>query len=369
MIINRNKIDSSKLLSLIILVFLYGKYFVSFISAYNVLFIRYQLIFNFFTVLMFAISVVTIKYDTNKLLIIILSILAAVMYQTVENFSLMFIINIFIAIKLMELYILNKEKITKLFFISGILYIATLFYLLLSTDKLMHFMSKAIWGRNYISSVLFVFVLFSLFLKERKYKWFSLFGFSLLLILKSRTAIFSLLILVILKFWKNKSFYIITLIGIFIINYSLGIKNIVFKWGYANSIGSGRFVPWIYYLEKVFSYFPGSLLPYFSYNSSRPSNRVYDFISTTGYHPPHNLFIDLIYRTGIIGGLFFMFLLTLPLLFKSDKNKNERLAYFSLLIYAMLEPSIDIGTNLITLVFLIMLYFLYSNANLVHDNF
>ena len=184
---------------------------------------------------------------------------------------------------------------------------------------------------------------------------------AIVLILKFRTSIVSFLLFTFLKYYKNKHFYLFLFTLLVIVEATMGISSIIFKWGEGVSVGGSRTEIWMYYLNFMIDNFPNSLLPYIftEFDSHKP---VYHYLSneTGAYHTIHNLFIDLFYRLGIVFGVVAILLLLLPVIFVK-KNKLERNLYIALLIFGMLEPSLGFATNLISLFFYVMLFYLYLN--------
>lgn len=353
-------------ISLLIFVFLFGRYFVSLQNAYFTFVTEWKGVINISIFILLLISFLSIKYNQKTILMFLLFCLFTFLYQTNEYFSINHIFFFFIAMYLIKLYSLNKKLIFTLFFYSGLAYLFLLAYLVFDGKGFLLFYEKSIYGRNYIGSVITVFVLSGLALEALKSNIVSVFGLAVLLVLKFRTSLASISLFAFLQYKSNKYFYISILFLLLGIEFTMGISSIVYKWGESTSITGGRTGPWIYYINFIVDNFPNSLFPYIftEINSNMP---VYSYFSHAEglYHAPHNLFIDLLYRLGIVFGSLVIMLLILPIIFVKN-NILERNIYSALLIFGMFEPTVGFSANLISLFFYIMLFYLYSNMKFTY---
>jgi hypothetical protein len=364
MIINKTLLKNNilnLLISSIIMLFLFSRYFISLQNAYFSVVEDWKIFMSLSIYILLLISFIKFKYNLKNIIYLLLFILFTLLYQTHEYFSITHILFFFISIYLVELYIINKKKVLNLFFYSGLLYLFLLFYLILDGKGFTLFFDESINGRNYIGSVLTVFVLSGLALVTLKSKFFTSLGIVTILILKFRTSIISFSLFAFLKYKSNKNFYLVLFIFILTVEVTMGVGSIIFKWGDGASVTSGRTEPWIYYIDFIVNNFPQSLLPYV-FTEANLNLPVYSYFShATGlHHAPHNLFIDLFYRLGIVFGTVLILLLLLPI-FYSKKHILERNLYIALLVFGMFEPSLGFATNLISLFFYMLLFYLYIN--------
>lgn len=349
------------LISSIIIIFLFSRYFITLQNAYFSVVEDWKSFLNLSIYILLLISFIKFKYNQKNIIYFLLFTLFTLQYQTNELFSMTPILFFFISTYLASLYIMNKQRVLNLFFYSGLLYLLLLFYLILIGKGFSIFLDESINGRNYIGSALTVFVLSGLALVTLESKFFTLLGIVAILVLKFRTSIVSFSLFAFLKYKSNKSFYLVLFILLLIVELSMGISSIIFKWGESTSVASGRTGPWIYYINFMIDNFPNSLLPY-SFTEINSNMPIYNYLSHTDdlHHVPHNLFIDLLYRLGIVFGSIAILILLLPIFFVK-KHALERNLYMALLIFSMFEPSVGFSTNLISLFFYTMLFYLYSN--------
>ena len=291
-------------------------------------------------------------------------------YQTSSDFNMNTFFFVFIAIYLAQYYRDNEKLLLKLFIGSGIIYLMLLIWFIFTGKGFALFYAESLNGRNYIGSVVTVLVITSFMLTSKSGYISGLFGLIMLLLLKFRTALLSLGVFSFLRYRKNKNFYIVVAVGLILLEMTLGIGSIIFKWGDSVSVTGGRTEPWIYYVNYIIDEMPDSLFPYIFRESNLP---VYSYFSseTHGYHAPHNLVLDLLHRDGVLLGSVLLIFLLLPIFF--SKSSTEKYAYIALFIFSLLEPSIGFSTNLISLLFYILLYRLYSEFHFVwggvrHEN-
>lgn len=345
-----------KIIIFIIFLFILSRYLITLRNAFpqfidNIeLYIKLSIINMYFLSLLFVFKQIYLR----KISLIIIGIYCFLYlsYQSIIDFSLTSLSAILIFYYLLEFYIKNKILFLKIIINAGFLYLLILLYLILVNNGLLVFINKAIWGRNYVGSVIFVFVIISIWLKNYRK---GILGLLFLIILKFRTALLSLLIYFFILFGKKLKFYIFLIIFLSFIQVFIGVDNVIHKWGTNHSVTQGRFGPWSFYINYIVNNFPENLFPSFFRNL----DKVYIYYSPLdhAFHAPHNMLIDNLYRFGILIGSIVNFLLIFPLFF----SYSEKKIYISLFIYSLFEPTIGFSMNLISIIFWIIIFYLYSN--------
>ena len=244
---------------------------------------------------------------------------------------------------------------------AGVLCCILFFLLFFSLKLKISFLE--IGGLNYITGVFFIFTLFSI-LKQTH--WVTLLGLTSLLALKSRTSLIALIVLLFLKYYKKKNFYYISIPSLLFFQLFYGFENIFNKWENSNNISSGRIDNWVAFLGKIYHGLPGSLFPYWFIDFFRTQTDVYHVDIVNSASSPHNIYIDLLLRQGILFGSLTISLLSLPIFYL---EKNLRDVYIAMLIFGFFEPSITFGTSIISLAFFSVNYIGLKKMNYNVKNF
>jgi len=355
-------------LGVLIFFFLLGKYIASLQALAMTHFQVYfdiKLILNNASYLLLVWSLYRFRLTKFNARSLFLFTMFSAFYQTEEYFSITYFSSFFIAIYLMELYRKNRGFVLQLFFLSGVVYLAVFSFIAIGALGFSNLLGNGIWGRNYISSVLVVFVVAALARSSLPNNSFGGLGLFWLLVLKSRTALVSLFAYAVMNYWRKPWFYMVVFLILMAVEMTVGFSSIIYKWGEGTSIVGGRTEPWAYYISYIFTNFPQTLFPYVFTEASNTMPVYHYFSGNTGaYHAPHNIFIDIIYRMGLIFGILMIFVIILPV-FLSSKFKLERNIYISLLIYGFFEPVVSFTTNLISFLFYVILFYLYYHVSLV----
>ena len=348
-------------LFLLLSAFFLSRYIITLTNAFNIFVENFRLFNTIILVLVFIISILNFKYNSKREFIkLILFALVSILYQSTYDFGLSGIYLLFVCSWLNYVYTHNREIIINSVFFSGIFFFLILIFLIFKNKGFLSLYNEAIYGRNYIGSVILVFVIFGLFSLKKNRIIGSFIGALFILVIKFRTAILSIFTFSIFRYKLKINFlFILFLFSILIIK-TIGFESLINKWG-SSDIFSSRIDPWVYYINLQFERLPFSFFPLILFESSLPENFLYSYYSnSTGlYHAPHNLFVDLIYRLGLIIGLLVIISILIPLFL--NKNNNEKYFYFALLVFSMFEPSISFSFNLISIIFFMLLFNLYDN--------
>jgi O-antigen ligase len=315
-------------------------------------------------ILMFSIAFIFIYkklFENSRYVLFFLSYLLFYLFYFVkDDFSIAVIVNIFISLYLAKIYHQNKYNIFVLMSLSSVLY----FFLLGSQLSIIEFgllsMQDEIGrARNYIGSAVFI-ILISAFYIDTKLKYIiKAISLIILGLIKFRTGMLAFVVFLVVKYYKNINFYIFSIIFIFLFQYFIGFENILMKWEGESISENSRLHLWEYYIDKISNRFPENLFPVFiEFNTLYD---LYDVGEKSGFTATHNIIIDSVLRMGILGGIIFLLFLLFPILSKSQKFKELKNFYISILVFAMLEPSVGFSTNLISTIFWMLLSYYYIN--------
>ncbi len=325
-------------------IFVFSRYLITLFDVFPDLIDSFKKIYFFVSLILIYISTISLCRVERIYRVCLFYILFLLSYYTFNSDLTSFLTFIII------LYAIQYNvPFYKIILITGTIYLFILLYAIVFHITFEVFLFKSIFGRNYIGSVLLCLYCVSLYFNNFYSKFLSIICFVILVLIQFRTGILAALLLMILINYKSFKF-LIFLISIFLTLYfTIGFDFLINKWDNSSDISSGRFEIWIAYLKSMINNLPLSLLPLKLQNIfiTKVTNPTigFDRLMET-----HNLYLDLIYKSGIIIGCLIILILFLPY-FYGNKNKVELYTYYSLLLFAFFEPTITFSSNLISIYF------------------
>ena len=289
-------------------------------------------------------------YLYESILVLILLIFGLIYSNSFEAISI-----ILISKYITNIYRYNKGLVLNSFLLSGIFFMFILVYEIYNGKGLELLFSQYLRGQNYIGSVLLVFLLASL---SKINIYFRLQGSLLLVsltILKFRTGLLSFIFYFLLRYFRSAKFYVSILLILLAIYFTLGFDYFIHKWDDGND---GRIIIWSHYVHQMYLSFPESLFPYLTTHYA--GSEVYSYRPPSlGYsQSPHNLYLEILLRMGIVGGI--LAIVFLFVIFIISRLSNEKYAFGSLLFFGFFEPSLGFSLNLISIYFFLLLFTLIS---------
>lgn len=196
-----------------------------------------------------------------------------------------------------------------------------------------------------------------------------LFAFLAVLLFKTRAVILSLGMILPFKspgFMKATIFFCCLILLSIFSDMSYPIDGLIYKWNSAGGdITSGRAKLWDAYIDELILLLPWSLFPEFMMTFVDNST-----VQTTHVNPytgvplsPHNFYIHLCVRSGLLFFPVVFFFLVAPLFITTNRRAVTRMVYVALLVYMIFESNL-LSTNIISLFF----YFSYFNLVIINEN-
>ena len=205
-----------------LVLFLFGKYLVTLQQLKYTHFKIYddvKLVLNQLSLIFVLYVLIIIRWRKFEIIFSLIYIFFALLYQSYESIYWQNITTLIVGLYLSQRYVNDKSFVNHSFFFSGVIYLVLLVYVIYSSLGFYIFVNESIWGRNYISSVLTVFLLITFSMQLFFYKWVSLLSLLLLLLLKSRTSLVSVLIFFVLIYKRKMMFYVYAFVGIVLFDY------------------------------------------------------------------------------------------------------------------------------------------------------